>query len=74
MAVAGDRRAQLAAIAPPTLVIYGADDPLILPPCGHDTAISIPEAVYLPIIDMGHDLPRELDELIISAICSLMTC
>lgn len=72
MAVAGDRRARLASITVPTLVIHGTDDPLILPACGRDTAISIPGAVYLPIDGMGHDLPPELDERIIGAICGLM--
>lgn len=70
MAVAGDRRAQLANITVPTLVIHGTDDPLIPPACGRDTALSIPHAVYLPINGMGHDLPRELEEPIIEAICS----
>ncbi|KUZ64577.1 hypothetical protein WI38_30200 [Burkholderia ubonensis] len=41
IAVAGDRRPQLAAIKAPTLVIHGADDPLFLPDCGRDTASSI---------------------------------
>lgn len=72
MAVAGDPRARLATIAVPTLVIHGTDDPLILPACGHDTAISISGAVYLPIDGMGHDLPLELDERIIGAICDLV--
>ncbi|GBQ28730.1 carboxylesterase [Gluconacetobacter sacchari DSM 12717] len=73
MAVAGDRRAHLAAIAAPTLVIHGTDDPLFPPACGQDTALSIPNAVYLPIDGMGHDLPRECEALIIDAICGVAT-
>ncbi len=72
MAVAGDRRARLANITVPTLVIHGTDDPLIPPACGQDTALSIPNAVYLPIDGMGHDLPREVEERIIDAIRNVM--
>ncbi|SMF56263.1 Pimeloyl-ACP methyl ester carboxylesterase [Xaviernesmea oryzae] len=73
MAVAGDRRARLAKIAVPTLVIHGTDDPLIPPACGQDTALSIANAVYLPIDGMEHDLPREFEGLIIDAICGIAT-
>ena len=72
MAVAGDRRARLANITVPTLVIHGTDDPLIPPACGQDTALSIPNAVYLPIDGMGHDLPREFEVRIIDAMCDVM--
>ncbi|MFD2783290.1 alpha/beta fold hydrolase [Novosphingobium pokkalii] len=74
MAVAGDRRARLANITVPTLVIHGVDDPLIPPACGQDTAHSIPNAVYLPIVGMGHDLPRDVEERTIDAICNVMAC
>lgn len=60
MAVTGDRRARLATITVPTLVIHGADDPLILPAGGKDTAASIPNAELLLIEGMGHDLPPAL--------------
>lgn len=73
MAVAGDRRARLATITAPTLVIHGADDPLIPPACGHDTALAIPNAVYMPVAGMGHDLPSELDQSVIAAICDVAT-
>jgi pimeloyl-ACP methyl ester carboxylesterase len=73
MAVTGDRRARLANITVPTLVIHGTDDPLIPPACGQDTALSIPNAVYLPIDGMGHDLPREFEVRIINAMCDVMT-
>jgi pimeloyl-ACP methyl ester carboxylesterase len=68
MAVTGDRRSRLATIAVPTLVIHGADDPLILPACGEDTAISIANAEFLLIDGMGHDLPASLHSRIIEAI------
>ncbi len=60
MAVTGDRRQRLATIAAPTLVIHGAEDPLFLPACGRDTAASIPNAEFMLIDGMGHDLPPQL--------------
>ncbi|WP_025320737.1 alpha/beta fold hydrolase [Granulibacter bethesdensis] len=71
MAVAGDRRASLATITAPALVIHGTDDPLIPPACGHDTALSIAGAIYRPIEGMGHDLPPEFDQTVINAICEV---
>lgn len=71
MAVAGDRRAHLARITAPTLVIHGSVDRLIPPACGRDTALSIPNAIHLPIEGMGHDLSPELDQAVIAAICDL---
>ena len=72
MAVAGDRRARLAAIAVPTLVIHGTDDPLIPPACGLDTARAIPDASYLPIAGMGHDTPAEVEGRIADAILDVV--
>lgn len=68
MAVAGDRRTRLARIAAPTLVIHGADDPLILPACGQDTAASIPDASLMLIDGMGHDIPAPLNRTVVDAI------
>lgn len=68
MAVSGDRRVRLASIAAPTLVIHGADDPLILPACGKDTAASIPDADLVLIDGMGHELPPVLYRQVIEAI------
>jgi pimeloyl-ACP methyl ester carboxylesterase len=68
MVTGGDRRARLATIKAPTLVVHGTDDPLILPECGKDTAASIPGAEFLPIDGMGHDIPAAHDATIIAAI------
>ncbi|MCQ1854763.1 alpha/beta fold hydrolase [Neorhizobium galegae] len=68
MAVAGDRRLRLATIDVPTLVVHGADDPLILPACGMDTAASIPGAELMLVEGMGHDLPPALYETIVEAV------
>ncbi|WP_353471728.1 alpha/beta fold hydrolase [Salipiger sp. H15] len=68
MVATGDRRARLAGITVPTLVIHGTDDPLIPPACGADTAAAIPGAGLMLVEGMGHDLPAALDERIVSAI------
>lgn len=68
MAVTGDRRARLAAITAPALVIHGADDPLFLPACGRDTAAAIASADFMLVDGMGHDLPAVLDDMMVEAI------
>jgi pimeloyl-ACP methyl ester carboxylesterase len=64
----GDRRELLSTIAVPTLVIHGADDPLIPVEGGKDTARVIPEARLLVINGMGHDMPKGVWAEIVSAI------
>jgi pimeloyl-ACP methyl ester carboxylesterase len=64
----GDRRPLLSAIEVPTLVIHGADDPLIPVDGGKDTARVIPGASLLIINGMGHDLPKGVWGEIVSAI------
>ncbi|MCA1661426.1 MAG: alpha/beta hydrolase, partial [Novosphingobium sp.] len=64
----GDRRARLARITAPTLVIHGTDDPLVPVEGGRDTAASIPGARLREIPGMGHDLPLELVDEIAGAI------
>lgn len=53
----GSRVDRLSAITAPTLVVHGADDPLIPPACGHDTAARIAGARLEIIQGMAHDLP-----------------
>jgi pimeloyl-ACP methyl ester carboxylesterase len=64
----GDRRPSLASIKVPTLVIHGADDPLIPVEGGKDTARVIPGARLLIINGMGHDIPKVVWAEIVSAI------
>lgn len=52
-----DRRPGLANVFVPTLVIHGADDPLVTVDGGKETAAAIPDASLLVIPGMGHDLP-----------------
>lgn len=68
IAVSGDRRARLAAIKAPALVIHGLDDPLFVPVCGEDTASSIPGAELMLVDGMGHDLPHQLNTTVADAI------
>lgn len=67
-----DRSAMLPEIQVPTLVIHGADDPLIPVAHGEDTARLIPHAELEVIAGMGHDLPDALMPRIVervSAFC-----
>lgn len=60
----GDRRAILARVTAPALVLHGEDDPLVPVEGGRDTAASIPGARLKTIPGWGHDLPLELvDEI-----------
>lgn len=64
----GDRRARLAKITAPTLVLHGADDPLVPVAGGRDTAASIPGAELRIVPGMGHDLPPALYDTFVDAI------
>lgn len=56
----GDRRAMLAGITAPTLVLHGEADPLVPVEGGRDTAACIPGARLRTIPGWGHDLPLDL--------------
>ena len=56
----GDRREMLQGITAPTLVIHGADDPLVRIAAGRDTAANIHGARLKIIPGMGHDFPPAL--------------
>ena len=64
----GDRRPSLSSIKVPTLVINGADDPLIPVEGGKETARVIPGARLLIINGMGHDMPKGVWAEIVNAI------
>jgi pimeloyl-ACP methyl ester carboxylesterase len=64
----GDRTARLAAVKVPTVVLHGADDPLLTPVGGEATAAAIPGADLRIIPGMGHDLPPGLYDTFIDAI------
>jgi pimeloyl-ACP methyl ester carboxylesterase len=63
-----DRRAKLKTIKAPTVVVHGAEDPLMSLEGGKDTAASIPGAELRIIPGMGHDLPIPLAKTLADAI------
>ncbi|MET7802520.1 alpha/beta fold hydrolase, partial [Streptomyces decoyicus] len=42
----------------PTLVLHGADDPLVKPAAGRAVAARIPGAQFVSLPGVGHDLPE----------------
>lgn len=67
----GDRRPLLATIVAPTLVLHGADDPLIPVECGQDIAAHIPGAEWRVIDGMAHDFPLALTDVFADAIAGI---
>jgi pimeloyl-ACP methyl ester carboxylesterase len=61
----------ISGITAPTLVISGADDPLIKPVAGRDTAAKIPGARFVSYPGMGHNLPEELWPEVVDLVASL---
>ena len=66
----GDRTAELRGLKVPTVVLHGADDPLVQPVGGEATAAAIPGAELRMIPGMGHDLPPALYDTFVDAILS----
>ena len=64
----GSRSERLRTLDIPTLVIHGGIDPLVDVTGGRRTAEVIPNADYLEIDDMGHDLPRQLWPVVVEAV------
>jgi pimeloyl-ACP methyl ester carboxylesterase len=56
----GDRTASLRLVNLPTLVLHGAQDPLVDVSGGRATADAVPDAELVVFDGMGHDLPRAL--------------
>jgi len=57
-----DRTKDLQSLSVATLVIHGADDPLVDPSGGRATADAVPNAKLKIVPGMGHDLPPDLHE------------
>jgi pimeloyl-ACP methyl ester carboxylesterase len=66
----GDRRAKCRTITAPTVVLHGADDPLVPVAGGRDTAANIPGAELRVVEGMGHDMPPALYATFVDAIMS----
>jgi len=60
IAASGDRTTALQSLSLPTLVVHGADDPLVNVSGGRATALAIPGAELVVLDGMGHHLSREL--------------
>jgi pimeloyl-ACP methyl ester carboxylesterase len=69
----GNRTAEVARIAAPTLVIHGDRDPMVNPNGGRATAAAIPGARSLVMPGMGHDLPAGACPTLIEEIASHAT-
>ena len=68
IAATGDLRSRLGKITAPTLVLHGADDPLVPAEAGQDTAANIQGAELRIVQGMGHDIPPALFEWVATAI------
>ncbi len=63
-----DRRPKLKGVVAPTVVIHGADDPLVPLAGGKDTAANVPGAELVTIPGMGHDIPAPLFDAIVEGV------
>jgi pimeloyl-ACP methyl ester carboxylesterase len=68
IAASPDREPALRALRVPTLVIHGAEDPILPLEHGRATAALIPGAKFVVIDGMGHDLPAFAHKKIVEAI------
>ena len=64
----GDRRDLLHGVRAPTLVIHGADDPLVPVAAGHDTARHVRGARIEIVPGMGHDFPPQLMTMLAASV------
>ncbi len=58
----GDRTQRLATVTAPTLVLHGTLDPMIHVEAGRATADAVPGASFVPLTDVGHELPRAVHD------------
>ncbi|MEQ9506625.1 MAG: alpha/beta hydrolase [Hyphomonas sp.] len=59
---------RLGQVTAPTLVLHGADDPLVQPAAGQDIANRIPGAVFKAYPKWGHDLADKMSDTLVSDI------
>ena len=62
------RRPKLREVQVPALIIHGSRDPMFPLAAGRDMTRMMPEATWLPIAGMGHDMPIALWPTIVAAI------
>ena len=63
-----DRRQLLRKISVPTVIIHGEQDPVVSHEAGKELASAIPNASFISIPGMGHDIPDQLAPTISSGI------
>lgn len=68
----GDRRAELARVVAPTLVVHGDRDPAQSLRAGRATAAAIPGARLRILPDVGHYIPPQLWPEILDELCDLL--
>lgn len=71
IAAAGDRRAELARVTAPTLVVHGDADVVIRPEGGEATAAAIPGAELWLVPGLGHEFPQPLWQPVADRIAAL---
>ena len=69
----GDRTERLGKLKIPTVVLHGADDPLVQLAGGEATARAIPGSELRVIPGMGHDMPPALYDIFLDAILAAAT-
>ena len=67
----GSRSDALRSVRVPTLVLHGSEDTLIRPSGGRRTAEVIPDARFVLVEGMGHDMPEPFWDRWISEVCAL---
>jgi len=60
IAAASPRNEKLKGVRAPTLVLHGADDPILVLECGKDTAASIAGSKLVVVPGMAHDVSKSL--------------
>jgi pimeloyl-ACP methyl ester carboxylesterase len=68
----GDRRAELARVAVPTLVVHGDRDPMQRLRSGRATAAAIPGARLRILPDVGHVIPPQLFPVILDELVDML--
>lgn len=71
--LSGSRYDELGEIDIPTLIIHGKKDPLVLFEHAEKYAPMIPQARTVYLDEMGHDLPKELNDQLTRSIIDLIT-
>jgi len=66
----GSRVEMLKKLSVPTLVLHGADDPLVPVEAGRHTAVQIPGSTLTVIPGMGHDIATGLIPILVEAIAN----